>query len=308
VALLVSILGIAQYFLQAEVGLRLLGESSFSGFSFPNPSGKRWLLDSFFPLSSQLPVLLRSCATFYHPNAFGGFLFFSLLSTFYLFFLEKRRLFLHVALFIQCFALFTTYSRSGILALIVATLLFLGLQCKTSLKKVVHLSLCLFCIAAVCLGLFYAQLFARGGVVNYNTQAQAADQERIVYQKMAVEMEKESPWLGVGFNNFQFHAAKYAPSTILHPLLYKVHNIFLLLLAETGLLGLGCFLLFIGACLFRLLKSPKTLEFNLLLALLLGSLLIGGCDMYLLENSKLRIVFFALFGLICLLPYPQRET
>ncbi len=177
-----------------------------------------------------------------------------------------------------------------------ATAVLSFLWVREAPKKIVQLFSILVCSAGVCFFLFSAQIFARGGIVNYTSHVQMADQERVTYQKAAIAMEKEHPWLGVGFNNFQFHIEKYTGPT---GLIYKVHNIFLLILAETGILGAACFLLFLGDLLVKLFKAPKSLERSLFISLLLGLILIGGCDMYLLENAKLRIVFFSILGLSC---------
>ena len=205
-ACIVSLIGIGQYFLQTEVGLRGLGESTTRGFLFLNPSQKRWFFDGYFATAAQFPSLLRSCSTFYHPNAFGGFLFISLLFTFYLYLSETRRacaLFLGAGIFLQCFTLVTTYSRSALLALIVATAVLSFLWVREAPKKIVQLFSILVCSAGVCFFLFSAQIFARGGIVNYTSHVQMADQERVTYQKAAIAMEKNIPgweWALIIFN------------------------------------------------------------------------------------------------------------
>lgn len=307
-SIFVGFIGIAQYFIQGKVGCRWLGESSNAFFYFKNPSCARWLFDQLLITNWNKSILLRSCSTFYHPNPFGAFLFFSSCLTFYLSFIETRKnvqILLLTGVFFQIFALATTYSRSAILALIVSTLLLFILERKRERKKLIQLALTLLFSSLICLGLFFSQLFARGGLINYNVTVQGADQERILYQKVAVEMGKENPLLGVGFNSFQLHLAKYHQQG--NSLFYKVHNIYLLIFSETGIVGIICFFLFLIACLKNVFFINQGLEQRILLSLTFGVLLIGGCDMFLLENSKLRIAFFALLGLLSLCPSRREQ-
>ena len=71
---------------------------------------------------------------------------------------------------------------------------------------------------------------------------------------------------------------------------------------------MSCFILFLGTLVVQLLKSPKTLERSLLISILAGLILIGGCDMYLLENGKLRMVFFAFLGFVSIYASSKLEV
>lgn len=316
-----SFIGIAQYFYQSTIGLSWIGETNFRFLGFFNPTQNRWALDALFSIKTGSETLFRSSSVFYHANPFGGFLFCSLLFTDF-FFLKKKRfpLLLSVLVFLQVFALFTTFSRSGMLAVFLGTSFLLCLQRKNCLvqQRVKQLSLIFFSSFLFCFCLFYPQLFVRGGVVNYPPITQEADQERLTYQKVAFQMGKEHPILGVGFNHFQFSLPSYLPKGQEHSLLYKVHNIFLLILAETGGLGLVVFLYFLffvvqkgffsrsipkGIRPLTTLKRWKSsiqgssLESQILLCIFMGFILIGGCDMYLFENQKLRYLLFIVLGL-----------
>lgn len=291
-----SILGTTQYFCQHSLGWKWLGESSIGNFYFPNPSGERWVFDALFSCKTETPFLVRAAGTFGHPNPFGGFFFLSILFTYYLLLREEkisRIRFLQGSLFFQCFTLCTTFSRSAILALALCTALLLIWK-KVNRRLVATLIVC----TGLCASLFHSQLFARGGLFNYNAVSQGADRERLLYQKVAIAMIQDHPFFGVGFNNFQFQTARYMPEGSKEVLHYQVHNIFLLIAAETGLVGLAIFLLFIAAILRRALHN-RDLEGRILLSAYLGILFIGCCDMYPLLHLKFRLYFFAIAALLC---------
>jgi hypothetical protein len=77
-------IGIAQYFNQAPLGLRLLGEPT-SKSTIIVPNGSRSSLDSLFHLPPMNHnKVMRATGTLPHANVFGGFLMLSILSTFFL--------------------------------------------------------------------------------------------------------------------------------------------------------------------------------------------------------------------------------
>lgn len=61
--------------------------------------------------------------------------------------------------------------------------------------------------------------------------------ERIVLAKLAVEMWKSNPLFGIGLGNFITALPKTGLSNNVIWLLQPVHNIYLLILSETGLVG-----------------------------------------------------------------------
>jgi O-antigen ligase len=70
----------------------------------------------------------------------------------------------------------------------------------------------------------------------------AAAASRIPLMQIAVLMIRDHPLLGVGANNFAVAMAPYLTPDFSRIWLYTVHNRFLLVLAETGIGGLGAFL------------------------------------------------------------------
>lgn len=66
--------------------------------------------------------------------------------------------------------------------------------------------------------------------------------ERLAFWQAAGQMAQDEPWLGVGFGNYAIAYPRYALINWPHPLGHA-HNTYLNLLAETGLIGLGSYLL-----------------------------------------------------------------
>ncbi|MES2122842.1 MAG: O-antigen ligase family protein [Chlamydiota bacterium] len=297
-ALIESALAISQYFLQHKVGLGWMGETPIHYQGFSNPLGYRWLPDALFPVQTARIILLRASGTMGHANDLGCLLSFSIIITSFLYMREesrKRQIGLQMALPVLLFALCTTFSRSAILFLVCTTLLFLAYQWRSpNRSRLIRLVATFAVTGAVCLTLFYPPFFCRGGIVNYNEITRGADKERILYQDVALQMVRSNPFLGVGFNNFQFALPQYCPEGKARPLSSQVHNIYLLIASETGLIGLSAFLLFLFSVFKKSLKKRWSPESKVLFCCLLLLLLAGTSDKYILMNLKMRLLFLSL--------------
>lgn len=302
VSLFECAVGIAQYFSQSSIGLKFLGEGNPKHFLFFNQSGQQWL----FGTQPTSPYIYRVCGTFLHPNIFGGFLFCSLMASYYLCIQaaeKSKRLFLFAVIILQFFALYLSFSRSAILALVFATVVWCFLQFKQAFafRKLIFVATTVCCGALVGIVLLYPQLKAKGGIINYNAASQGTDSERVVYMKVATAMIQEHPLLGVGYNNFQLHVPRHQPR-FPNYLYSKVHNIYLLIAAESGLIGGGLFLLFLLTLLRTAWRgfsqSEAFQEKAFLFSTFAGLLLIGACDFYLLASPHGSLPFFGIAGLL----------
>jgi hypothetical protein len=304
-------LGIYQYFNQHSLGLGFLGELDMRHFPFHNPGKHRWLFDT----AESCELLYRASGTFTHPNILGGFLFCSVLASFYLFMKTdaKLKLILLVSvIFVQVFTLYVVFSRSAILALVLSAIIWSFLQFKAIIKhkgfrsaafrRFAILASAIFMSGLLGIGLFFSQLTARGGIINYNAVTTYADSERIQYLRMAIDMIKEHPLLGIGFNNFQLYEDPIQPGYPGHIFFSKVHNIYLLIASEMGLMSGGLFLLFIFSILKRSWKGFSQQDLSqekiFLLSVFWGLLLIGACDFYLIHTPHGRILFFGFAALL----------
>jgi O-antigen ligase len=103
--------------------------------------------------------------------------------------------------------------------------------------------------------------------------------QRISQAEQAIDLISANPVLGTGFNNYTLRLKQLfpqAPAFDLQP----VHNIYLLLAGETGLVGLILFLLAIFAILWLAIKRGGWINLSLPLTLLI----IGLFDHYLLTQ------------------------
>ncbi len=293
------LIGCSQFFLQHEVGLKWLGEKSMKYCTFPLPSGERWIFDRLFHVKTEMTHIKRICGTVANPNVLGGFLFCSLLSSTYLFFTsgnKRCRWFLGGSIVFQIMTLLLSFSRAALLATLLSMTIWFYLQWRAKVRVKKTLILFLASIM-VCGAVFYPSLASRGGIFNYNSQTEEADTERMIYHRIAWKMLKENPVLGVGYNNFQLHTSRFAPSD--WPLLHsKVHNIYLLIAAETGILGITCFLLFLLAILREAVKNLYSSETMFLFSVVCGLLVIGCCDFYLVQSAFGQGLFLGMTALL----------
>lgn len=300
-ALFQSCVAIGQYFTQGSLGLRLLGEGNLSPSpahcaTFRTAEGHRWIFDLFFAHTSPNKEVLRAYGTFSHPNILGGFLFCSILASYALWSSSERHRFWAAAIPLQSFALWTTYSRSALFALFIASALWFFLMRK---EKVRTLAIWVVSSTLLCFVLLFDQYTDRGGLVNYNKAVRAGDKGRIVYQKTAFRMIESHPLTGVGYTQFSLRSPAYFPADK-DPAKFPstAHNIFLFLAAELGIPALIAFLIFIATVLRSYLIAPKNPQMISLFALFIGLLFIGLCDFYPLFAQQGKLLFFLAAGLM----------
>jgi putative inorganic carbon (HCO3(-)) transporter len=143
------------------------------------------------------------------------------------------------------FALMLTYSRGGFTAFLVSIgLVFLLSAARSSAaRKWVVVALV---VLAVVLLLLQSSLATR----LLGDDADAA-YSRIPLMRLAFRIIADHPLLGVGANNFGTVMDDYVTGNFRHDFLYTVHNRYLLIWAETGLLGLLAYLWFLFSILRR---------------------------------------------------------
>lgn len=298
-----SAIAITQYFHQAPLGLRILGETTQIG-TFVIESGSRWLLDDLLNYKGE-PTIMRAAGTLPHTNVFGGFMVLSLLTTYaFLIQTEKRRWLLSLLLFLQFFAMSLSYSRASLFAWAISTFIWFGLMVYHygfKNKRLQHIAL----VIAVSLGLtatlLHKQYFYRGGVINYNSLARDSDNIRKFHQRRAIYILKDHPLFGLGFSQFSEGASPYFPkATDAYTRATAPHNIFLFLACETGLISLIAFLFFIATLFNSFLRSFMTLETITFTSLLIGFIFIGCCDFYPILFQQGKLMFFLTAALIAL--------
>ncbi|MGH2611539.1 MAG: O-antigen ligase family protein [Rhabdochlamydiaceae bacterium] len=293
-------IAIPQYLIQHQIGFKMVGEPTLVSkhmvaSHFDMPKNGITSIDYLFKKSQEPTCVFRACGTLPHPNILGGFLVFSLLMTCLLYEQSSRKKWIGAAIVLQIITLFISYSRAALFAFIAAILLWLFLHyLQEKLFSKIWKPLTLgFTLSLL---LFFPQLFYRGGVISYNEVSLRSDVMRISMQDVALQIIRDHPWFGVGYNNYLIAFAKYTHGLDVESI--SVHNIFLLIATETGLIGLTFFLIFCGLIVYRGWQQRASPEGRTLLTLFLAFLAIGVVDYYPIVFQQTRLIFFLTAGLL----------
>ncbi len=206
-----SLLAIAQFVHQGSIGgiLYFLGERMFT---IATPGIARTDVWGEF---------LRPYATFPHPNVLGGFLAVGILFIIRHIHTDKKYYAFIIA--VSCIVLVLTFSRSAWIALAIGLMLMN--------KRLIFFSVAFLLCVIMMLPSVTSESVAVRGQLN----------------QAALSMWFQSPFVGVGAGNFLVALPDHLVSRQIY-FLQPVHNIFLLLLSEVGILGV----LFIIYFLFRI--------------------------------------------------------
>lgn len=293
-----SILGISQFVLNKTLGLWVLGERTFT-ISTP-------AIAKFDFYGQQF---LRPYATFPHPNVLAAFItlsiptlfiatknviarqetkirgnFSDLLENGYLSELSysyARRMILNIPLLLATVTLLLTVSRISLIGFFVSSFLLLNK------RGLILISSC-FLLLGPLLYVRYASLF------NFDALSSVRREE---LSAIAWNIFFENPMLGVGVNNFIGFAADtllVGPSRFLQP----IHNIFLLSLAETGIIGFTGMIVFMGFPIYSLfIKGIDTKFGSTLLLIWFLIIFLGMFDHYFLTLPQGYRMLFLFWGL-----------
>ena len=285
-----SLLACLQYINQGSLGglFYLFGERTFNALT-PGIANAT--------INGQL--FLRPYSTFSHPNVLAGFLVISMLLLF-IFSFKKNTLktFTFLGITIGTAALLLTLSRSAILVWLICLLVLFGLSLAEKYKKGKFNSLKII-LPVIVVFIIGAFLFLQN---NYIMQrfitTNLSDQSVVQRQELmsqSLSMFWKNPMVGVGVNNF------YNNLTIItyqqkDYLIQPVHNIFLLVMSETGIIGLFFLsILFIKSA-FKILKNKQNKKYLLLLIFVI--IFLGMFDHYLLTLQQGQLLLSLVFGVI----------
>lgn len=276
-----ALIGISQFHVQHDLNLAWLGE-------YVPPL----LSDGTATLSTIRGKVLRAYGTMPHPNVYAGFLSISL-AFFYYVSREtsslKGWIIVSCGTFVLWWGLLVSFSRSGWLAALLVTALFIG---YTILKKTFKQAIIWGLIAIVSCGtlsLFYKDVvFPRSLDVGVNSQA---SQYRADFNNYGFDAFKRNILTGVGTNQY---IVDMESNVSLKPWQYQPpHNIILLFLAEMGIIGLfvTCFTFY---------KLGFTWNNQNILTLMIASavLVLSMLDHYLISIQQGILIFAVCLGLI----------
>jgi len=212
-----STLAIAQFVLQKSLGLYILGERSFDvGTS------------QIAHISLFGTKFLRSYGTFPHPNVLAAFLLVAVVASNLKISANgngKRSVNLHTGdkwlVVLAALGILLTFSKTAIFLGIFYALI----NTKKPVVRVVFITLTALILSV------YLKYFTQTYI---ETVA-----ERILLSQVAINISQQNPIFGVGANNFILHLANLNLISIGQVrLLQPVHNVFLLVTAENGIIGL----------------------------------------------------------------------
>jgi len=288
-----SFLTISQYFNQGSIGgiLYFLGERSFNSQT-PGIANAA--------INGQL--FLRPYATFSHPNVLAGYLFVFMTLIVVLAkqkFFKQQNVFIYLSFICGSIALFLTMSRVSMLAWGTVIMFFLAhsfwkktrmvFTKKADLRQIKNKTLLLL-FFAIALFIFTFPIGLR--FFQLNLSDETVVQREILIQDSIV-MFQQHPILGVGLNNFLVNLPlvqkQYGEVLYIQP----VHNIYLLILSETGVIGLVAFLYFLLST-FKRLKKNANVEFQALFILIL---FLGFFDHYFFTLQQGQLLIVITFGL-----------
>lgn len=292
-----ALVGIVQYAKQISIGLKFLGESPLA----VNASGV-----AVFVAGSQ--KYLRAYGTTPHPNVLAAWLFIVVFALYfwYLYYAKTKlqQIILMSAYPILLFGLFFTFSRViiglwliGVIVRILISFLrkdLAGFVVKIK-GRIMTVSLVSIISILVFAFLFWPQIKSR---IHVSAEEEAVTQ-RVFYSRVAGSVVTSHPWLGVGIGQFvpqMISKLRHLPANLYQP----VHNIYLLIASETGLVGVASFLLFLLLVFVNFTRRAdfKKLYNSSFLILSLSFLVIGFFDHFLWTLQQGSLIFWMVLALM----------
>lgn len=269
--LFLGILAVFQWVGQGSVfdNYLFLGEQPYSastkGIAIENVFGK-----------AMIPVY----GTFRHPNVFAGFLSLVLI---WIIFKLKHTLITILLTILSFFALFVTFSQIAWLATLFGLFFCLANEFFGKRTRLIALVSVLFFVLAG-LGL----PFLDGSVFNNYPS---------IYRRKnlgvsSIKLINEYPLFGTGPNTNTILIEENLPITKDLRFVQPVHNIFILLRAESGIFSLCLFLILFIIAIFYSYKNSSIIYYSLLQLLILGSF-----DHYLLTSNQGLILLWLTLAL-----------
>lgn len=293
-----GVLAIGQFLYQGSFGSKWLGMAPHSG----TDAGASVI--EIIGVDGKIERWLRAYGSFDHPNILGGFLALGLIVSFYKLLSHKRvvikktdfTFLFYLLSFLSSFAgLLFTFSRSAILAAVVAVMIVLVSVFFGRSKAIVLRSLKIIMLAViVSLSIFfvYQNVFLTRTSSQTFLEAKSID-ERKLYWNDAVSMIKDSKMLPAGIGNFTREMELRAPERFFWQW-QPVHNVPMLVLAETSIVG---FLSFTGLILWLLWMTVKRKNvFGLSILSAIGIMMI--LDHYLWSLHSGQMIFWLAIGMV----------
>ena len=274
-------IGILQIIFQRNFGLWFLGESLLD----VNAHGVA-------VVAVEAHKFLRAYGTTPHPNVLALLLMIGLWGALWLYTVypdRRTKIGILVAYAIILFAFLLTFSRTVIVAWILATLAMVVIvSFRKEWKNIVYPLTVTMLTVLLFLALFWPQVHSR---LRISADDEAISQ-RLFYMEIGTASARQNLLRGIGIGQFVPHfmqTLRHYPAFMYQP----VHNAYLLILDELGLLGLLFFFGFLASLFWRsVMKNP------FLVAGFAALLFLGLFDHYFWTLQQGGLVFWGLLGFL----------
>ncbi|MFA5173203.1 MAG: O-antigen ligase family protein [Candidatus Paceibacterota bacterium] len=286
-AIFQSAVAFFQFKFQKSLGLYFLGEPMLSS----NTPG-------ISKITADGAKIIRAYGTFLHPNILSAFLIMGFLALLYFYFKKenlKEKILILIFSYPVLLAIILTFSRQAWIALLMS-IFFLSIMIilkkkMTGVKKMIP----------IFLALVFAVIPAKDFILErapISTKEDAVT-ERLAYNEMGISLIKENPF-GSGLGTQVSYAYKngfYEKFGMTKSWLWQpIHNIYLLIASETGILGITLFLAFVLSLLIPIKKI--SLEIAVIKINFLAFLIIGISDHFFWTIGQGQIMLWLLIGLL----------
>jgi hypothetical protein len=291
-----GVLAITQFFSHGSLGglWYFFGERTFSS-----------LTPGIANASIRGQLVLRPYGTLPHPNVLAGYL---LLSGIFIVGLWQhyafwQRVVILIALVLGGGALFLSLSRIAILLFCMLLIVSVFLFIKNRKKQIV------VCLLGMVGGLIGLRIF---GTVVFNRFASTSFLEesflvRVDLVKNAWWMIQTNPVFGVGLMNFLVRLPSFAHPYTFYQYLQPVHNMYLLLASEIGIVGLVLSLWFLYKTVCHVQAAPFSSQRTACFLLVASILFLGLFDHYFLTLQAGQLLLAFIFGSCWSLPQKKRQ-
>lgn len=297
-----AVIAVLQFLKQGSLGLSFLGESVLG----PHISG----VAAFFIESGE--KIMRAYGTTPHPNILAAYLFLAIFSFYFLLLYQKQNTAYHRLLtagyVVMLVGFFFTFSRTiiflwtvGVSARILISYFTERFRhqfwdnelMRAQILKVVLITLIASAIFAV---IYWPEIYSRLTI----SSEEEAVRLRAFYNEESLKGGINLFGIGPGdFTGWLMEQNPNLPSFVYQP----VHNIYLLIYSEVGLVGFVLFLFFIGGLLYEFFKKVrirKMWDYSFLLVIA-SVLMIGLFDHFLLTVQQGRFIFWLSLALLTVL-------
>lgn len=296
-AALSGLLGLWQFITQSSFASTILGLATHD----PNNLGVS-VVEAIAP-DGVTERWLRAYGSLDHPNMLGGLMFAGLIFSLYFIVKEnsksKKNILIMASLIALMGGLITSFSRAGWIAIFISVIIFIfySLRNKQIKSKEVWSFFIINFIMIVLLALPYYYLF----VPRFSTATRLekiSAEERYSGYKESWSVIKHHPIIGSGLGTYGLALEKINSKEQVW-FYQPAHNIFLLLLGETGLAGL---ILFIYAIYLIFKKSTAdSTNRNIIISVICGLFILGLLDHWLI-SLHFGLLFMATVLAIALKP------